>query len=422
MSDDVVIRVENLWKRYGTTVGAELKRLLSFRRNSQGAPVEDHGPWALRDINFEVRRGDTLGIIGRNGAGKSTLLKVLAGVTPPTYGDIEMRGRIFPMIELNAGMHMDLTGRQNVHLLGAVMGFSPQEMQDRMPPIEEFCELGEWFDRPVWMYSSGMLARLGFSVAVNVDADVLLIDEVLAVGDLAFQRKCYNRIEHLREQHITVILVSHNIRQVERLCERVALLEGGQTKAVGKAGDVLQLYVEQAHKHILTQVAQARSIPRAVGTGELRVLEAQVLNANHVPSQDLRVFEDLTIRVEFDVAKPIRKLIIAFQIYSVDMICVAAVNNMETVRPSFECGRVVVECTLSDLRLMPGVYSLRLKVRDGNEAVILSVDHLAQFRVVGESFALIRASGGLVYVNTSWRFDGSQKPELPEGTKDVCDA
>ncbi len=190
MSDDVVIRIEGLWKRYGLPLPAVIRKGWNLVRHGHlESGNGDHGPWALRDVNLEVRRGETVGIVGRNGAGKSTLLKVLAGVTAPTRGRVEIRGRIFPMIELNAGLHMELTGRENVRLLGAVMGLSRREMESRLPDIEEFTELGVWFDKPVRTYSTGMLGRLGFGVAVNIESDVVLIDETFAVGDLKFQKQ-----------------------------------------------------------------------------------------------------------------------------------------------------------------------------------------------------------------------------------------
>ena len=192
MSSDIVIKIEGLWKRYGLPIPDVLGKVRSLlgSANSVGRNGEARN-WALRDVNLEVRRGETIGIVGRNGAGKSTLLKVLAGVTAPTRGRVEIRGRIFPMIELNAGLHKELTGRENVRLLGAVMGMSRREIELRLPGIEDFTDLGEWFDRPVRMYSSGMLSRLGFGVAVNVESDVILIDETFAVGDLKFQEQKY---------------------------------------------------------------------------------------------------------------------------------------------------------------------------------------------------------------------------------------
>jgi len=402
MTDEVIIKVENLSKQYGLPLPKILKNV---GQSLRGKSLSSEDYWALKDVSFEVKKGETLGIIGSNGAGKSTLLKVLAGVTPATRGKATVKGKIFPMIELNAGIHPELTGRENVRLLGAIMRFSRREIEARLPQIEAFTELGEWFDRPVRKYSSGMLARLGFGVAMNVDADVLLVDEVLAVGDLFFQRKCYNRFEHLRRQEITVILVSHNIRQIERICNQVVFLEGGRILAKGKADDILCLYSEKAYEQVLTRIPRHRDNLHVKGTGGLQVVEAQILNANRVPSQEFCVFENLTIHVEFDVAESIQRPIVILQIYSVDMICVTSVNNVHTVRPSFQPGRVVVECTLLNLRLMPGVYSMFLKVRDGSEAILLSVDQMIQFRVRNESFSLIRTTGGLLHVDHDWRFD-----------------
>jgi len=192
MKDEVIIKVEHLWKQYGLPMPRIVKRLRQdLKSKSLSSPVLDH--WALKDVSFEVKKGETLGIIGPNGAGKSTLLKVLAGVTPATRGKVKFKGKIFPMIELNAGIHPELTGQENVRLLGAIMGLSRLDIEEKLPAIKEFTELGEWFNTPVRKYSSGMMARLGFGVAMNVDADLLLVDEVLAVGDLRFQRKCYKR-------------------------------------------------------------------------------------------------------------------------------------------------------------------------------------------------------------------------------------
>jgi len=246
MSNDVVVRVDGLWKRYGLPLKPALRRLANRLRAPMTAThaSRDGDLWALRDVSFEIHRGQTLGVIGYNGAGKSTLLKVLAGVSPPTRGSVEVQGRIFPMIELNAGVHPELTGRENTYLLAAIMGLSRREIEVKMPEIEEFTELGDWFDRPVRMYSSGMLVRLGFSVAINVDADILLVDEVLAVGDITFQRKCFDKIEQMQNSGNTIVFVSHAIRQVERLCDKVLVLDEGRQIAFGDTVDTVSQRVQ----------------------------------------------------------------------------------------------------------------------------------------------------------------------------------
>src|SRR5688572_18075202 len=243
MTDSTSIRVDGLWKRYGLSSCAGIGQLVravtrEFRPNTK----RDVDLWALQDVSFEVKRGETVGIIGRNGAGKSTLLKVLAGVTPPSRGRVEVHGRVFPMIELNAGVHPELTGRENTYLLGAIMGIPGRRMDTLLPEIEEFVELDDWFDRPVRTYSSGMVARLGFGVATRIESDILLIDETFAVGDLKFQNKSLARIKELRESGATVILVTHSLDMLQFVAQRGIVLDEGTIVAQGSALEGLRAY------------------------------------------------------------------------------------------------------------------------------------------------------------------------------------
>lgn len=409
MSNDTAIRIEGLWKRYGFPTFANLRDSWESKRNGKHAQTEmtetKRKQWALQDINLEVKRGEALGILGRNGAGKSTLLKVLAGVTPPTRGGIEVHGKLFPMIELNAGLHMELTGRENVRLLGTIMGLSRRQIEAKMPEIEAFCELEEKFDEPVRRYSSGMLVRLGFSVAVNVDSDILLIDEVLAVGDLTFQRKCYNHIERLRKQDKTVLFVSHSIRQIERICDRGLLLDKGQPIALDDTATVLHQYTERSYENMLAQnIVGVGDMTRIRGTGEVSLKEVLVLDDDHNVTQEIDIFENITIQLAFDVTRPLNDPFVAIQIFSIDMICVASINNLNAGSLCLDPGHSTIDCYLSDLRLMPGVYSLHLKVRDGNGAIVLMGDHIGQFRVVGKTAEIGHANGGLVHVRGDWHF------------------
>ncbi len=241
MSNDVTIRIDGLWKRYGLPFPHFLRKGLNLIKG-RGFACEDDDRWALKDINLEVRRGETLGIVGRNGAGKSTLLKVLAGVTAPTRGRVEILGRIFPMIELNAGLNTELTGRENVRLLGAIMGLSSSEVERILPDVEDFTELGDWFDQPVRMYSSGMLSRLGFGVAVNIKSDVVLIDETFAVGDLKFQNKSFAKVKEMRESGATILLVSHSLETLQFVAKSGILLENGSLLFNGSALKAINAY------------------------------------------------------------------------------------------------------------------------------------------------------------------------------------
>jgi lipopolysaccharide transport system ATP-binding protein len=199
---------------------------------------------ALEDISFEVYKGECFGVIGRNGAGKSTLLGLIAGVLKPDRGKIEVKGRVSPLLELGAGFHPDLTGRENIILNGILLGMTKKEVLNKMEEIIEFSELGEFIDQPLRTYSSGMMARLGFSVVAHLDPEILLVDEVLAVGDINFQNKCIKKIESFREKGVTIVFVSHAIEQVEEMCDRVLWTDQHRIKAIGKAKEICKLYKE----------------------------------------------------------------------------------------------------------------------------------------------------------------------------------
>ena len=194
--------------------------------------------WALKDISLTVRKGEAFGIMGRNGAGKSTLLCLIAGVMKPTTGDIRIEGRVAPLLELGAGFHPELTGRENIILNGVLLGMTRHEIKEKMPEIIAFSELSEFIDQPIRTYSSGMLARLGFSVAVHIDPEILLIDEILAVGDTQFQKKCLDRMLAFKKSGSTIVHVSHNIPQIKMLCDRVALIDGGRLREIKTAEEL----------------------------------------------------------------------------------------------------------------------------------------------------------------------------------------
>jgi lipopolysaccharide transport system ATP-binding protein len=206
-----------------------------------------HDLWVLHDVDIEVARGECLGIIGRNGAGKTTLLQIICGISDPTCGAVSIRGRIAPVLALSAGFTNDLTGRENVLIGATVLGMSRAEALERLPSIAEFSGIGEFFDQPVKFYSSGMASRLAFSVCVHVDADILIIDEALAVGDAAFRVKCLDFLDDFRSRG-TIVFVSHNMEQVSRLCNRVAWLDGGSIRTLGAPDAVIQEYSDALPK------------------------------------------------------------------------------------------------------------------------------------------------------------------------------
>lgn len=247
MSDEVAIRVSNLSKCYHI-YDAPSDRLKQFvlprvKRLVGRPPRPYFRPfWALKDLSFEVRKGETIGIIGRNGSGKSTLLQILAGTLTPTSGEVNINGRVAALLELGSGFNPEFTGRENVFLNGQILGLSREEIEARYDNIVEFSEIGEFIDQPVKTYSSGMFVRLAFAVQAHIDASIVIIDEALAVGDIFFRQKCYARLEQLKQSGAAILLVSHSMPDIEQYCERAVLLDHGEQRFIGDASEAAKHY------------------------------------------------------------------------------------------------------------------------------------------------------------------------------------
>jgi ABC-type polysaccharide/polyol phosphate transport system ATPase subunit len=248
-SDDAldVITLENVSKRYylRSQRPQELKTAVLHLPSFLRADRSRRPFWALDDVSLAIRRGESLGVIGPNGSGKSTLLRIVADLARPTSGTVRVAGRISALLELGAGFHPQITGRKNAILNAVLLGLSRKEAEERLPEIIAFSELGDFIDQPMRMYSSGMYIRLGFAVAVHVKADVLLVDEVLAVGDTEFQRKCFAHIEKLRADGVTIVLVSHDLGSVTRFCDRAILLQHGRVQIDGRSQPVVHEYLSR---------------------------------------------------------------------------------------------------------------------------------------------------------------------------------
>jgi ABC-type polysaccharide/polyol phosphate transport system ATPase subunit len=245
MRSDIAVEAEQLSKRFFLRGGRaqELKTALLTLPGLLLKARPGHEFWALRDISFTLRRGECLGVAGPNGSGKSTLLRVLAGITKPTSGRLVLNGRVSALLELGAGFHPQITGRENALLNAVLLGLSMREARDVLPEIVAFSELGDFIDQPMRTYSSGMYVRLGFAVAVYVKPEILLVDEVLAVGDAEFQSKCFGHMDRLRQAGVTVVFASHDLPSLQRYTDRVMLLEHGQTVLAGKPAEVLHQYL-----------------------------------------------------------------------------------------------------------------------------------------------------------------------------------
>jgi len=315
---DAVIAVRGLGKRYEIYAQPRDRLLQSLFRGRRQFFQEF---WALSDVSFTVARGETVGIIGRNGSGKSTLLQLIAGTLTPTTGAAEVRGRVAALLELGSGFNPEFSGRENVFLNGAILGLARSEIEARLPGIVAFSGLEEFIDRPVKTYSSGMMMRLAFSVAVNVEPDVLIVDEALAVGDTAFQLKCVERLERLTQSGVTLLFVSHDTALVKSFCQRALYLERGRLKAEGKPEVVTELYAldirqaegAQAGNPVALKPFVGEGAGIAFGTAEGRILSAKFLSTG--TTRAISAYGDdliFDVDVEFvdDVAQPCLSVIV----------------------------------------------------------------------------------------------------------------
>jgi ABC-type polysaccharide/polyol phosphate transport system ATPase subunit len=257
--------------------------------------------WALKDISLDIHPGEVLGLIGPNGAGKTTALSLLAGIISPTTGEISVRGRIGALIKLGAGFHPDLTGRENVYLNGSILGLRKDEIDHLYDDIVQFAELEPFMDTPVKRYSSGMYVRLGFAVAVHIDPEILLVDEILSVGDVSFQSRCLNRIGKIRESGATVIFVSHNMHHVASFCDRVVYLDHGIIKAEGDPGEVLARYTSDLMRKRADEVEpDGRDFSQVNGSGRLVIKDVDFLNSTGERVEVIQSGDPLTLRVHYE--------------------------------------------------------------------------------------------------------------------------
>lgn len=310
------IKFENVSKRYDlgsrrAYIQYLLPRKVGQRLTGRKAtrPGTDSSPrdfWALNDVSFEVAEGEMLGLIGPNGAGKTTALTLLAGISSPTTGEITVKGRIGALIKLGAGFHPDLTGRENVYLNGAILGLRKSDIDRMYPHIVEFSELGDFMQTPVKRYSSGMFVRLGFSVAVHIHPDILLLDEILSVGDVSFQARCFNRIGEIRDKGATIILVSHNMHHISGFCDRVVYLNHGQVRAIGEPGEVLATY----NQDVLSRPAnieenEGTDMGQVYGTGRMVMTSVIFINAEGNEVDQIESGENVTVRIYYKCSEMI---------------------------------------------------------------------------------------------------------------------
>jgi lipopolysaccharide transport system ATP-binding protein len=407
-----IIEINKITKEFKLGQLKSLKHtVLDTFNKLRGKEVEKRKPFkALDDVSFTVEPGEVIGIIGQNGAGKSTLLKLIARVSVPTRGTIKVNGSVAPLIEVGAGLIGDLTGRENIYLNGIILGLSRAEIRKKFNDIVEFAELEEFIDTPIKRYSSGMAVRLGFSIATSVDADILIVDEVLAVGDLSFQRKCFDRMEEMiKKKGKTVLIVGHNVRQLERICSRMLLLDKGKILMDGEPTMVCNTYYcNITDKKANDQYERSRGeIIVQVDTGEIDLLDISLFNGDAIiPSDILEMHGSVRIGVRFEVHVDLPSSIIVLGVHTPDFIHVTTTTSVMLPNyPDFEPGAHYFECHLADMLLKPGSYSLSLAFFDQYARMIWYGHNLKNFKVRTNNTDFARLTQkGLIDLPFKWHF------------------
>lgn len=380
----------------------------SLRAAIRRAPAATNDPfWALRDVTFDVRQGDRLGILGRNGSGKSTLLKVLSRIVEPSAGRVRLRGRLASLLEVGTGFHPELTGRENIYLNGALLGMRRHEIQRRFDEIVAFSEVERFLDTPVKRYSSGMYVRLAFSVAAHLEPDILVVDEVLAVGDQDFQKKCLGKMQEVGRDGRTVIFVSHNLAAVTQLCTSGLLLEGGRVTDAGPVAQVVATYLSRSNRAPAS--AALHDHPGRSGSGGVTFVAARLLNTGGQETSALSVGDDLTVELTVDVTRedfgnPVQLSVLLRDLDGTPL------ANLTDVDAGFALpggvGRQTIRVTLRDLRFYPGTYLLGLWAGSdyGDQTYDLVPDAVGFDVLDGGRFTSRRLtrSNGLVYLDAEW--------------------
>jgi lipopolysaccharide transport system ATP-binding protein len=423
-----VIRVENLSKQY--QIGARENGYTTFRealtglvanplrrfRNLSGQAGADESFWALKDVSFEVQPGEVVGIIGHNGAGKSTLLKILSQITEPTEGRVEINGRVASLLEVGTGFHPELTGRENIYLNGSILGMSRAEVRRKFDEIVAFAEVEKFLDMPVKKYSSGMGVRLAFSVAAHLEPEILVIDEVLAVGDQAFQQKCVTKMSGVAQAGRTILCVSHNMAAVENLCHRAIVLERGALvidceprRAIARYGELIS--------HDRDQPVSER-IDRK-GSGQLRLSSLRLRNSLSDNANVVAMGEDWVIELEFTGAGRVPRPVVGLVVTSVHGQRIARIMSTETYGdlPAFERGcRLSIQ--IKNLNLLAGFYQLIVDLSDEAVTTIDRVERAATIEVIPKDvFGQGKVSDGrqsrsLCFFRCEWDCSAAQSSVL----------
>lgn len=418
MQNEIVISVKDIKKKFKVYIdkGSSLKeKLLFFRRNR----YEER--WVLRGISFDLCRGEAIGLIGKNGCGKSTTLKLLTRIMYPTSGQVKIKGRVSSLIELGAGFHPDMSGRENIYTNASIFGLTKEQIDERLEDIIAFSELEEFIDNPVRTYSSGMYMRLAFSVAINVEADILLIDEILAVGDVSFQKKCFEKLKQIKRSGTTIVIVSHSLGQIEAICDRSIWIEDGHIKMQDKPEIVHKSYLAQMEEERLRRIGEeyqknnhVSGAPSSAGLNYfsgrkvLRLGKQQIYFTDGILTdagkQPVNVFQTGdTMYAHFHYKNPakVREVLFCLRIYNEkNELCFGTNTNIECGRLFEADNEGAVDITIHEIPLLSGQYIIDVDIIDSSGEAQDVIHEALSFYVERQNDL-----DGITKINTTWKVE-----------------
>ncbi|MDD5259262.1 MAG: ABC transporter ATP-binding protein [bacterium] len=409
MNNDIIMSVDKVSKKfcrslkksmvYGVTDIA--KNMLGLSSHSERLRSGEF--WAMDDVSFELKQGESLALIGPNGSGKTTMLKMLNGIFWPDKGKISMRGRMGALISVGAGFHPLLTGRENIYINGAILGMNKSEVDRKFDSIIAFADIGDFLDSPVKHYSSGMFVRLGFAVAVHCEPDILLVDEILAVGDMNFQAKCIDRMEELGRQGTTKIYVSHDLNSVARICKKALYLSGGKTRGYGEVADIIEQYKKDVVEDMRVNSNKTHEV--RYGTREIEILKVEFRDKNNESKQIFKRGEPFKVNIAYHAHKDVRAPEFVIKFFTDNGTLVSQPNTKDhKVTRETVTGKGELEYSIDSLPLALGHYSVTVAIWDFAGHLPHDVHEKLYDFIVEPSSGNINERRGLVYMPAEWKW------------------
>lgn len=412
MSENAIVikDLRKIFKVYPDKSNSIKEKLLFFKRNKYEKHV------VLDGISFDIKKGEAVGLIGKNGCGKSTTLKLINRIMYPTSGSIKVNGKVSSLIELGAGFHPDMSGRENIYINASIFGLTKKEIDAKLDEIIEFSELGELIDNPVRTYSSGMYMRLAFSVAINVKADVLLIDEILAVGDISFQKKCFEKLHDIKKSGTTIVIVSHSFEQIEQICDKSIWIENGHIKEMGESRYIHQKYLRQMEEERQHKIRKklseneesnegenifcGREVERK-GNGKVNFSNVTLHNKDNVSEYVYESNDFMHIEYEFNVNEDIEDIVFDLKIFKDDdTCCFGSTSDIELKSPVDIKNRHKFIVDIDNLRLLRGAYYIDVSIKGTNDEIYDYIHDSVRFEVIDTSGKM-----GICNIGTKWQFE-----------------